>query len=209
MPNKSPQPAGRARNSALRIHEPQQAVDDPRQTTSSSSWWNRLFTWRWIVVAMAMSLLIEAAMIYRFRVRTPNDVPAISDEIPFGSFEFARAASDQRIYRGQFDLFVRLSDRLDTSQQRQFLRDQPRLQLEVEETIRRLRLADFTDLRLTRLKDRVQDRINDDLGFDAVAEVLVSNFKIHAFRSLQSPTQQSVSRGGERPSDASQPLPTE
>jgi hypothetical protein len=152
---------------------------------------------------VTVSFLLEAAIIHWFCFRTPDETPVITGEIALGSFEFVRVSGDKQLYRGQFDLFVNLCDRIDASRQKQFLRELPRLQQAVEETVRRLRLADFTDLRLSRLKTRVQDRLNDELGFDAVEEVLVANLKITAFQPRPKVAQQSASPGGEASLDES------
>jgi hypothetical protein len=56
----------------------------------------------------------------------------------------------------------------------------PQLQRAAEEALWRLRPADFADRRLTRLKNRLQQELNDALGFDAIAEIVVSNFVIEA-----------------------------
>ncbi len=209
MANSSPKSASQERNGALRLHGSPRGSADSHGSVSAGAQWSGLFSWRWLIAAVALLFLVEAAMIYWFRVRTPHDAPLITGEIALGSFEFARPGGDNQIYRGQFDLFVRLADRLDTSQQQQFLREPQRLQQAVEETLRRLRLADFTELRLTRLKTRVQDRLNDELGFEAVEEVLVANFKMAARRVPQPPAQQSALPGAEGPLDLSEPLPTE
>jgi hypothetical protein len=187
MPNVPQPPAGKERTAPNRRPEPQstRAEATPESVTSGSEW-TRLFSSRWLIGAVAISFLLEAAIIYWFRMRSPQEAAIIAEEIPLGSFEFSRSGGvDKQIYRGQFDLFVRLSDHLESSERQQFMREQPRLQQAVEEALRRLRLADFTDLRLSRLKTHVQERLNDELGFDAVAEVLVSNFKINAFRPIQ------------------------
>jgi hypothetical protein len=209
MPNVSPRPEGRARPSGVRLHEPQPSIGDSREAASLGSSWARFLTWRWLIAALAIILLLDATIIYWFRFRTADDAPAVSREIALGSFEFARSNGEQQIYRGQFDLFVRLSDRLDRSQRRQFLREQPRLQKAVEETLRHLRLADFTDLRLTRLKNRVQERLDDEFGFDAVEEVLIADFKIAAFRLISKQTQQPASPSVDGSLNAPQPLPAD
>jgi hypothetical protein len=152
---------------------------------------------------VAISLLLEAAIIYWVRGRTAADAPLVAGEIPLGSFEFSRTGgANQKVYRGQFDLFVRLSDQLDASQQQQFLREQPRLQQAAEETVRRLRLADFTDYRLSRLKARVEERLNDELGFPVVSEVLIANFKISAFQPVRQAAPPSAAPSSDRPADA-------
>jgi hypothetical protein len=205
MPNAS-QPPGKEPIAPIRRREPHPALaEPPGESERSGSEWIRLFSSRWLIAAVAISFLLETAIIYWFRMRSPQEAAIVVEEIPLGSFDFSRSGDrDKPVYRGQFDLFVRLSDRLESSDRQQFMREQPRLQQAVEDTLRRLRLADFTDLRLSRLKSRVQERLNDELGFDAVTEVLVSNFKINAFRPIQQPAPKSDSPTGD--SSAEPPL---
>jgi hypothetical protein len=203
MLNVPQRPGGRGRNTALRLHEPSAESDEPAEGSSGGSRRFGIFSARWLIAAVAISFLLEAAIIYWFRGRTPSDAPLVAGEIPLGSFEFSRTGgANQKVYRGQFDLFVRLSDQLDASQQQQFLREQPRLQQVVEETVRRLRLADFTDYRLSRLKARVEERLNDELGFTVVSEVLIANFKISAFQPIRSAAPPSAAPSSDRPADA-------
>ncbi|HEV3418063.1 MAG TPA: hypothetical protein VG056_14655 [Pirellulales bacterium] len=157
------------------------AVDRAGSTAAAGFDWVRLLSSRWIVGAVVISFLIEGAIIYCLRLRSPNETAIVAGEIPIGTFEFSRSgAHDNRLYRGQFDLYVRVSDDLNSAEQRQFLQAERQLQQGVEESLRRLRTADFTDPRLTRLKIRVQQRLNDELGFEGISEVLIANFKIDA-----------------------------
>jgi hypothetical protein len=65
-----------------------------------------------------------------------------------------------------------------------------------------LRLADFTDYRLARLQARIEERLNDELGFQGVSEVLIANFKISAFRPLQQASPPSAAPSSDHPADA-------
>jgi hypothetical protein len=166
---------------ARRVESPAAVVDSAGSTAAAGFDWVRVLSSRWIVAAVIISFLIEGAIIFCVRNRTPHEMAVLAGEIPIGTFEFSRSAGrDNRLLRGQFDLYVRLSDTLNAAEQRQFLQAERQLQQGVEETLRRLRSADFSDPHLTRLRDRVQQRLNDELGFDAVAEVLIANFKIDA-----------------------------
>jgi hypothetical protein len=116
-----------------------------------------------------------------------------------GTFDFNRSnARDNRAYRGQFDLSVRLADDLSPADRRRVADERPELQRVAEEALWRLRPVDFADRRLTRLKDRVQQQLNDVLGFEAIAEVVVSNFSIEP-RAVAPAT---PSRGGASPDPA-------
>ncbi len=156
-------------------------VASPAPAARAGFDWGRLVVSRWLIGVIAITFLLEGAMIYWFRIRTPPETVALAGEIPLGTFEFNRSSPrENRLYHGRFDLFVRRSDPLEPAQQRQLAHDQQHLQQAVEETLRRMRFVDFTDPRLTRLKNRMLERLNDELGFDGIAEVLIENFKIEA-----------------------------
>ncbi|HKD37166.1 MAG TPA: hypothetical protein VKB78_10205 [Pirellulales bacterium] len=96
-----------------------------------------------------------------------------------GTFDFSRSNSrENRAYRGQFDLSIRLADDLSTSDRRRIADQRPELQRAAEEALWRLRPVDFADRRLTRLKSRLQEQLNDAVGFEAIAEVVISNFTL-------------------------------
>jgi hypothetical protein len=40
--------------------------------------------------------------------------------------------------------------------------------------------VDFADRRLTRLKARLQQQLNDAVGFEAIGEIVISNFAVEA-----------------------------
>ena len=102
-------------------------------------------------------------------------------DISLGRYEFDRSSPrDKRRYHGQFDLWVRVSGDLNAAQQRTFHDAEKRLRQTTEITLRRLRVADLTDPRLMRMTDKLQESLNDELGFDGIAEVMIANFKVEA-----------------------------
>ncbi|HEV2970950.1 MAG TPA: hypothetical protein VGY55_13340 [Pirellulales bacterium] len=170
-PERKPPPARKVRSDA--------EVDAPVQSATRGFDWGNVLCSRWLVAAIVISVLIEGSIVYFLRNRTSNEMTPVAGELAVGTFEFSRSVGrENRVLRGQFDLYVRLSEDLTAAEQRQFLQAERQLQQGVEETLRRLRSADFIDPHLTRLKDRVLHRLNDELGFDGIAEVLVANFKI-------------------------------
>jgi hypothetical protein len=171
-PPRGPEPAGLPRRGDARA-----LADAPAAATG----WRRIFTTRALIAGVVAGFLLEAAILYWCRTRTAPAAISLPKEIPLGVFEFTRSnGRDSRIYRGQFDLFVRLADDRTSAEQRKFVERQPELQKAVEEALLRLRAADFTDPRLVRLKNRVQERLNEELGFDGITEVLISNLAIEA-----------------------------
>jgi hypothetical protein len=164
------------------------AIDAADESAAGSTWFP-VFKWRWLVGAVLMLFVVEGAIVFWLRTRVAPVAESLPKEIPLGVFEFTRSnGRESRVLRGQFDLFIRLTDELTASQQRQFIQHQPQLQKAVEEALLRLRAADFSDLRLVRLKNRVQEQLNDELGFDGIAEVLISNFKIQSIAATIPPS---------------------
>jgi hypothetical protein len=174
-PPRGPEPAGLPRRGDAR------ALADAADARAAGTGWRRVFTTRRLIAAVVAGFLLEAAILYWCRTRTAPAAISLPKEIPLGVFEFTRSnGRDSRVYRGQFDLFVRLADDRTSAEQRKFVQHQPELQKAVEEALLRLRAADFTDPRLVRLKNRVQERLNEELGFDGITEVLISNLTIEA-----------------------------
>jgi hypothetical protein len=196
MPN-STKPPPRANEPPRRErHTNATTAQAPEDASLPGSGWRALGSFRWLIAAAAGTLIIEAAFLLWLRSRGSSPEPPAPNEIALGTFDFSRSNTrDNRSYRGQFDLSVRLSDDLSSSERRRVADERPQLQRAAEEALWRLRPVDFADRRLTRLKDRLQQQLNDALGFEAIAEVVVSNFMIEP-RGLGSAT---PSRGGASP----------
>jgi flagellar basal body-associated protein FliL len=196
-PPRGPQSAGLPRRGGA------PAVGDAGETPTANSTWRDVSMWKWLIGALLVVFVVEGAILYWFRTRAAPDAASLPKEIPLGVFEFTRSnGRESRVLRGQFDLFVRMTDELTASQQRQFVQHQPQLQKAVEEALLRLRAADFSDLRLVRLKNRVQEQLNDELGFDGIAEVLISNFKIQATAATIPPAAPRETTSAESPTTA-------
>jgi hypothetical protein len=169
---------------------------------TAGSDWGFLVSPRWLIGLAAVSLLSHTAAFYWFRLRKPEPPPVMSREMPLGTYEFSRFSSrENHLNRGQFDIFLRLADHLSTSQWRQIEREEHQLQQAAEEALRRLRSADFNDPHFVRLKDHIQERLNDELGFEGVAEVIVSNLTAERAAQDKPPTP------SDAPSEAKSPNP--
>jgi len=93
-----------------------------------------------------------------------------------GTFEYNRInPRDKQIKHGQFVVTLRLAEKLDAAKFREVHNQEKGLQAAVEEAMRRLRASDYADPRFVRLKNRFQERLNEELGFDGIEEVLVAN----------------------------------
>jgi hypothetical protein len=134
-----------------------------------------------VLIAIVGFLILEVALVVTLHSRTPAAAPLLPKDIAVGRFEFNRSNSrDNRVYRGQFDLNLHPAENLNSDARQQFLECQPRFAEAVEEAIRRVRAVDFIDPRLTRLKDRIERQLNDELGFEGIGEVEISDFTIEA-----------------------------
>ncbi len=105
----------------------------------------------------------------------------IGRDLVLGAFEFDRPNThDKAMYHGQFNLKLLFSEGLNVNQKKQIDRDQTRLQSAVEAGLRRVRFADFMESRLMRLKSRLLTQLNEELGFDGVADVILDDYKFEA-----------------------------
>jgi hypothetical protein len=175
LPHASQPPTGARRS------EP--AIAGVAETSESAprAPWHRLFSARWWIGLAAIALVSEAAIIFWIRSKAASPELPVTNEIVLGTFEFNRSnGRENRAYRGQFDLSIRLAGELTPADRRRVADQRPELQRAAEEALWRLRPVDFTDRRLTRLKARLQQQLNDAVGFDAIAEILISNFTIEA-----------------------------
>jgi len=151
-------------------------LEAPAPVAKPLARWAFLLSPRWLLGLGAASLLIQGGAYYWFHKRTAEAPPAVGREMKLGSFEYGRFNTrEKQFQRGRFDLSVRLVENLGTSQRRQLEHQEQRFQQAVEETMRRARAADFNDPRFIRLRNHIQQRLNDELGFDWADEVMVNN----------------------------------
>ncbi len=160
--------------------------DEASSERSSAS--SRALASRWLIGIVVAGLIAEVAIVLWLRHRVPADSPPLPAEVAIGTFEFNRSSSrDSRLYHGQFDVSLRPAD-LDNNQRAAVREAQRRFPKAVEEAIRRVRAADFLDPHLTRLTDRIMRQLNEELGFDGIEEVMISNFAIQAKPMPAGPT---------------------
>jgi hypothetical protein len=93
-----------------------------------------------------------------------------------GEFEFSRfSPRDKQLKHGQILVTLHLAANLDAAKFRRVHDQEKDLQAAVEEAMRRMRASDFADARSMRLKNHIQERLNDELGFEGIDEVVVSS----------------------------------
>jgi flagellar basal body-associated protein FliL len=142
--------------------------------------WLRLLSARLIFAVLALLAVANAAAWYWLHVSRAAEPAADRDQtLALGSFEFNRVnPRDQRLYHGQFDVTIHLFDELDAAQVRDVSRQRGELERTVSAALLRMRAADFTDPRLVRLKDLLQERLNDALDFEAIDNIQIDNLTV-------------------------------
>ena len=84
-----------------------------------------------------------------------------------GAFAYNRVSSrDKQVNHGQIIVTLHLAANLNAAKFREVHDQEKGLQDAVEEAMRRLRASDLSDPRYVRLRNRFQERLNEELGFD-------------------------------------------
>jgi hypothetical protein len=151
----------------------------PSLSGKPKRWRGRL--WRWQTLAGAVTFLLGVQIVGLLVARHSGGdaTPKVSRTLSLGRFEFSRpAARDKAPLHGSLDVSLQLVDDLTSAERRKITDAAAALQQTADECLRRARVADFADARLFRLRNQVQDRLNEALGFEAVAEVNVANFHL-------------------------------
>ncbi len=140
---------------------------------------------RWLLLGLiGFTLLLNGGAYYWFRLRNAESPPpTVSRDLALGTFEYSRFdPSENRFQRGQFDLSLRIIENLSPAHAGQLEHQEQRLQQAVEDTLRHMRAVDFTEPHLIRLRNRIEQRLNDELGFDWIEEVEISNQLVERLR---------------------------
>lgn len=132
-----------------------------------------------LIVLLALSVVANAAGFAYLKFRERSDKVAPSTEIALGSFRFVADKSEKGLVNGaRFSLHVAFTPQAD-QEGRQRLSDRKyRVQQDIEELLRRAHGADFDDPRLRDLKRQVQQQINETLGIQALADVIITDLSI-------------------------------
>ena len=134
---------------------------------------------RWVIGLLAGVAMFDLGVWWWAHRKAAESPATQSAELALGTFGFSRLnPRDGKLYEGQFDLTLRLSEGIDAEARQRAGRQLTHLQRAAEDVLQRLRAVDFTEPRLARLKDRLRDRLNDVLGSDAIEELIVDNFQI-------------------------------
>ncbi|HEX3996934.1 MAG TPA: hypothetical protein VHX65_00100 [Pirellulales bacterium] len=144
---------------------------------ASAPLWAKLLNPKYLAVAAAVVIAINLGAFYFLRVRAPAPKPAKPNlQMVLGAFEYNRVnPRDKQLKHGQFTVTLHLAKKLDPARFREIHDREKDLQAAIEDSMRLTRASDFADPRFIRLKSRFQERLNEELGFDGIDEVMVAN----------------------------------
>jgi hypothetical protein len=159
------------------VAQSRSAANGASESAKPVSGWAMVASPKYLAALAAVAIIANAAAFYWLRMRSPTTPPAKrSQEMVLGTFEFNRInPRDKQVRHGQFVVTLGLAANLDAAKFREVHCQEKELQAAVEETMRRLRASDFADPRFVRLKNRFQEQLNEELGFDGIDEVIVTN----------------------------------
>lgn len=138
----------------------------------------RLITSRWTLLAVTTWAVIQtAALAAYYAWGLSAAVPPA--ELTLGQFHFeAQPAQPDLVRRADFTLHVVAAPSLERFAGQQLAQKQLRVRQAIEELLRLAGPSDFADPVLGELKRRIKAKLNELLGIQAVADVLVTDLKL-------------------------------
>ena len=136
----------------------------------------------------AVAIAANAVAFYFLRVRAPAAAAQKRNlEIVLGEFEYNRVnPKDKQLKHGQFVVTLHLPAKLDAAKFRDVHDQEKTLQDAVEDAMKRFRASDYADPRFTRVRNRLLERLNEELGFEGIEEVAVASVPAPAAEQAQS-----------------------
>ncbi len=156
------------------------APTTPPTASSATAAKRSPLSWQLLAVGAVLIVGVNAAVFWFLRHPHASAQAPASREISLGAFEFQRPNRDKQLCHGSFSVRVTLAPTVSADQVRQLNHDQSPLQSVVEITLRRMRFSDLTEPRLMRFKSRLATALNDELGADAVSDVVINDFQLEA-----------------------------
>jgi len=149
----------------------------PRPKVGPTSRFAMLANPKHLAAVAAVAIAANLVAFYFLRLRyspPPSQQPNL--EMPLGAFDYIRMnPRDKQVKRGQILVTLRLSAKLDAKKLRNVHDQETDLRAAVEDAMRRVRASDLADMRFTRLRNRLLERLNEQLGIDGIEEVVVKN----------------------------------
>jgi len=138
--------------------------------------WETLASPKSLGALVAVAIVANAAAFYFLRHSSAAAAPAKRDQkMVLGAFDYNRVSPrDKQLTHGEIIVTLHLAAGLDAAKFREVHDQEKSLQAAVEEAMRRVRSSDLADSRYVRLRNRFQERLNDELGFEAIDDVIVT-----------------------------------
>jgi len=176
----------------------------PTQPSAPARRWGlRWLASRWSLILLVLLIVLNAIGLATWRLGAHGPAAPPDPEIALGTFRFLAEKSEQGPIRAaEFVLHVALTAELDRQGRAQLAARKFRVQQDVEELLRRAHGGDFDDPKLRGLKRQLQAQINETLGMDAIAEVIITGFSAQGHG--QGPGQRAAAVSRQAPSSGSE-----
>jgi len=150
-----------------------------------SAWYRRFLSWRWLVVLIVVSLVLNGMGLATYRLLGGTRGPEPTPEVALGTYRFLAAPREPgQVETASFSLHIALLEHVEAPARVRLRDRQHRVRQDVEELLRRAHGGDFEDPTLAGLKRQLQEQINDTLGMRAIADVIITNLELtHRQRS--------------------------
>jgi flagellar basal body-associated protein FliL len=160
----------------------------PSAPAAKAGFFSRIFTRKWLLVLLGMSVTLNAASFAYYRLRQrPEQAPP--GELGLGNFHFEADKSEGgRIAKADFSLHVALLEPVDPLAKQRLATRKYHIQQDVEELLRKAHSGDFEDPGLQEMKRQLLEQINQTIGLRTVAEIIITDLRLR--RSDQDGTAQ-------------------
>jgi len=162
------------------VNKAEQGAAEP-QTVAKSSWLDRMFSRQALVLLLVISVIGHGSALVYFRISRSVPPPPPSSEVTLGEFHFDEPAPGKGgVAVADFAVHVTLLDGISDQARRRMEDRRFRVCQGVEEILRQTHNGDFADPSLGEIKRQIQEQVNEVLGMRAVAEVIITNLRLHA-----------------------------
>ena len=132
---------------------------------------------RWGFVVLAAVLLVHTSVVW-YLTAAHADGRNTKREVSLGEFEFVNRTLEHSVRHAEFDLHLSLLDAVEDEAREQLDHRRFRVQQDVEQLLRQAHGADFADPKLTELKRRLQEQVNESLGMRAIRDVIITDLNL-------------------------------
>lgn len=141
--------------------------------------WSAMLRRNGLIALLTLSVTANALGFAYLKLRNHASEAPPSPEVALGTFQFHADGAEHGAIKGaKFSLHLAFAPLMDKGGRDRLAARKHRVQQDVEELLRRAHGADFDDPRLRELKRQIQQQINETLGMQAVADVIVTELAV-------------------------------